>query len=141
MAPKQSASSSLAGKKPSALDVISEDAGKLGHKGAQAVRDRLLALKKQGKDGPWDHYQGLSSGQDKLAFALKLKLDHSAAFCMVEDSTSVSSTNTQSRMHGLMLSCLDCHLFYLHCECDSKVFAVRKRVSLRVRLRYGLRNH
>eukprot|EP00969_Alexandrium_andersonii_P185958 8216340-Alexandrium_andersonii.AAC.1 len=104
MAPKSSkgsssgaASSGGPSKKPSALDLISEDQGKLGHKGAQAVRDRLLALKKAGNSTPFDTYSALSSGTDKLSFALKLKLDPDGAFCQVEETSSVSASNRMSK--------------------------------------------
>ena len=84
------------------MDQITPDQGKLGHKGAQAVRDRLLALKKQGNSLPFDTYSKMSSHKDKLEFGLKLKLDPEGAFCMVEESSGVSAGNRQSRVHGWM---------------------------------------
>ena len=84
------------------LAAIDEEAGKLGHKGAQAVRDKLLALKKLGKPKPMEDYQQLSSMKDKFQFALKLKLDPTGAFCYVEESSSCSASNKESSLTGWM---------------------------------------
>eukprot|EP00969_Alexandrium_andersonii_P373863 15484968-Alexandrium_andersonii.AAC.1 len=96
------ASSSSSGAQAKGLATVDEDAGKLGHKGAQAVRDKLLALKKQGNNAPWEQYQELSSMKDKFAFALKLKVDPSGAFCSVEESSSASASNKESSVAGWM---------------------------------------
>ena len=49
-------------------------------KGYQAVMDKLTHIKKDtGDDNALDHYESLR-GQDKLEFALKLKVDKTAAF-------------------------------------------------------------
>ena len=98
---KQQSDGALAAK-PKGLDAIDEEAEKLGHNGAQAVRDKLLALKKQGKAAPWESYQQLSSMKDKFQFALKLKLDPTGAFCYVEESSSCSASNTESSLKGWM---------------------------------------
>ena len=84
------------------LAAIDEEAGKLGHKGAQAVRDKLLALKKQGDHAPWESYQQLSSMKDKFQFALKLKLDPTGAFCSVQESSSCSASNKEKSVSGWM---------------------------------------
>ena len=87
---------------PKGLAAIDEEAGKLGHKGAQAVRDKLLALKKQGDEAPWESYQQLRSMKDKFQFALKLKLDPTGAFCSVQESSSCSASNKESSLTGWM---------------------------------------
>ena len=67
---KQQGDGALAAK-PKGLAAIDEESGKLGHNGAQAVRDKLLALKKQGKTAPWESYQQLSSMKGQISVCLE----------------------------------------------------------------------
>ena len=80
-------------------DDINEDGmGKLGN---MAVLDRLKPLAKKQPNGEdtLKHYKGLE-GQEKLDFALQLKVDRDAAFVTVRESHKMENSKTQQAVEG-----------------------------------------
>ena len=58
----------------------------MGQLGAQAVKDHLQKLKRQGNPAPVAHYESLKGHKAKLDFALALKLDREASFLTAQES-------------------------------------------------------
>ena len=76
-------------------DDIQPDSKCMGKLGAMAVMDHLRSLAKKGNPTPLDHYRNLK-GQEKIDFAVQLKVDREAAFMKVVESHSLeTSVNNQ----------------------------------------------
>ena len=76
-------------------DDIQPDSKSMGKLGAMAVMGQLKSLAKRGNTAPLDHYRNLK-GQEKIDFAVQLKVDREAAFMKVVESHSLeTSVNNQ----------------------------------------------
>ena len=71
----------------------------MGKLGAMAVMDQLKALARHGNSQPLDTYKSLK-GQQKLDFAMQLKIDREASFMTVTENHSMEISNTQSSVSG-----------------------------------------
>jgi hypothetical protein len=72
----------------------------MGKLGAQAVMDHLKSLAKCGKPQALATYKGLKGTQEKLQFALQLKVDREAAFLSVKENHAVETSTRDSFVRG-----------------------------------------
>jgi len=72
----------------------------MGKLGAQAVMDQLKSLAKCGKPQALATYKGLKGTQEKLQFALQLKVDREAAFLSVKENHAVETSTRDSFVRG-----------------------------------------
>ena len=73
----------------------------MGKLGAQAVMDHLKSLAKCGKPQALATYKGLKGTQEKLEFALQLKVDREAAFLSVKENHAVETSTRDSFVMGV----------------------------------------
>ena len=78
---------------------ITPGATSLGKLGAMAVADHLKSLAKKGNTGPLDHYKTLK-GQEKIEFALQLKVDRTAAFFTCKESHKLETLKENTLVTG-----------------------------------------
>ena len=72
---------------------LTDDDEAMGKKAADAIRNHLSQLKKEGNATPWENYKQLSSNKQRKEFALKLQVDPAGSFCTVSSSSSVTHSN------------------------------------------------
>jgi hypothetical protein len=72
----------------------------MGQLGAQAVKDHLNELKREGDPKPLAHYESLKGHKAKLDFALSLKLDRKASFRSAMETHKASTREEQGQEEG-----------------------------------------
>ena len=80
-------------------DDIQPDSKSMGKLGAMAAMDHLRSLAKKGSPTPLDHYRNLK-GQEKIDFAVQLKVDKEATSMKVVESHSLETSVSNQWVKG-----------------------------------------